>query len=137
MLLAGRYTLLEQGGARRIPAGVRQAQCLGDPGRAVQLGHPDRRREARRDPRLCRRPAPLIDKAQKIEAVCRRHGVELGAAALQFPLFHPALCAVIPGALGVAEVKQNVARLSAKIPAELWSELKREKLLDANAPTPN
>ena len=86
MLLAGRYTLLEQGGAGGIPAGVRQAQRLGDPGRAVQLGHPDRRREARRHPRLCRRAAPhLIDKAQKIEAVCRRHGVELGAAGAAVP----------------------------------------------------
>lgn len=82
-------------------------------------------------------PAQLIEKAQKIEAVCQRHGVELGAAAMQFPLFHPALCSVIPGALSATEVKQNVARLSAKIPVELWSELKREKLLDANAPTPN
>src|SRR3979411_998635 len=70
-------------------------------------------------------PAPLIEKAQKIEAVCQSHGVELGAAAMQFPLFHPALCAVIPGALSATVLKQNVARLSVKIPAELWSELKR------------
>jgi len=82
-------------------------------------------------------PTPLIDKARKIEAVCKRHGVELGAAAMQFPLFHPALCAVIPGALSATEVKQNAGRLSAKIPTELWSELKREKLLDPAAPTPN
>ena len=82
-------------------------------------------------------PAQLIEKAQKIEAVCRRHGVELGAAAMQFPLFHPALCAVIPGALSIAEVKQNVGRMSARIPTDLWSELKREKLLDPAAPTPN
>src|SRR5204863_459024 len=78
-----------------------------------------------------------IDIARKIEAVCKRHGVELGAAAMQFPLFHPALCAVIPGALSATEVKQNAGRLSAKIPTELWSELKREKLLDPAAPTPN
>ena len=44
---------------------------------------------------------------------------------------------MIPGALSIAEVKQNVARLSVKIPADLWSELKREKLLDPAAPTPN
>src|SRR6185436_19052362 len=75
-------------------------------------------------------PQNLIDKAQKIEAICKRHGVPLGAAAMQFPLFHPAFCAVIPGALSAAEVKQNVERLSAKIPSELWSELKREKLID-------
>ena len=69
--------------------------------------------------------------------MCQRHGVPLGAAAMQFPLFHPAFCAVIPGALSVAEVKQNVAHMSVKIPVELWSELKREKLLDPAAPTPN
>jgi D-threo-aldose 1-dehydrogenase len=79
----------------------------------------------------------LIEKAQRIEAVCQRHGVELGAAAMQFPLFHPAVCSVIPGALSVSEVKQNVSRMSAKIPSDLWSELKREKLLDPSAPTPN
>ncbi len=44
---------------------------------------------------------------------------------------------MIPGALSVAEVKQNVGRLSARIPADLWSELKREKLLHPSAPTPN
>jgi D-threo-aldose 1-dehydrogenase len=44
---------------------------------------------------------------------------------------------VIPGALSSGEVKQNIGRLSAKIPVELWSELKREKLLDPGAPTPN
>jgi D-threo-aldose 1-dehydrogenase len=137
MLLAGRYTLLEQGGlAEFLPECVKR-------GVSVILGGPynsgiltgDVKPGATHD--YVAAPAPLIDKAQKIEAVCRRHGVELGAAALQFPLFHPAVCAVIPGALAVAEVKQNVARLSAKIPSELWSELKREKLLDANAPTPN
>jgi D-threo-aldose 1-dehydrogenase len=82
-------------------------------------------------------PANLIEKAQKIEAICRRHGVELGAAAMQFPLVHPALCSVIPGALSVGEVKQNVERMGVKIPSDLWSELKREKLLDLAAPTPN
>jgi len=82
-------------------------------------------------------PAHLIEKTQKIEAICQRHGVELGAAALQFPLFHPALCAVIPGALSINEVKQNVERMGVKIPSDLWSELKREKLLDPAAPTPN
>jgi D-threo-aldose 1-dehydrogenase len=137
MLLAGRYTLLEQGGlAEFLPECVKRAVSviLGGPYNSgiltggVKPG-------ATHD--YVAAPAPLIEKAQKIEAVCQRHGVELGAAAMQFPLFHPALCSVIPGALSSAEVKQNIARLSVKIPAELWSELKREKLLDADAPTPN
>jgi D-threo-aldose 1-dehydrogenase len=137
MLLAGRYTLLEQGGlAAFLPECVKRnvSVILGGPYNSgiltggVMPG-------ATHD--YAAAPAQLIEKAQKIEAVCQRHGVELGAAALQFPLFHPAVCSVIPGALSVAEVKQNVARLSAKIPVELWSDLKREKLLDADAPTPN
>jgi D-threo-aldose 1-dehydrogenase len=56
---------------------------------------------------------------------------------MQFPLAHPALCSVIPGALSVKEVEQNVTRLQAKIPAALWAELKHEKLLDSEAPVPN
>lgn len=137
MLLAGRYTLLEQGGlAAFLPECVKRnvSVILGGPYNSgiltggVKVG-------ATHD--YAAAPAHLIEKAQKIEAVCGRHGVELGAAALQFPLFHPAVCSVIPGALSVAEVKQNAARLSARLPVELWSELKREKLLDPSAPTPN
>jgi D-threo-aldose 1-dehydrogenase len=137
MLLAGRYTLLEQGGLDAfLPECVKR-------GVSVILGGPYNsgiltggvKPGATHD--YVAAPAPLVDKAQKIEAVCQRHGVELGAAAMQFPLFHPALCAVIPGALSIAEVKQNVGRMSARIPADLWSELKREKLLDPAAPTPN
>jgi D-threo-aldose 1-dehydrogenase len=137
MLLAGRYTLLEQGGlAEFLPECSKRgvSVILGGPYNSGILtgGVTD---NATHD--YAQAPAPLIDKARKIEAVCKRHGVELGAAAMQFPLFHPALCAVIPGALSVNEVRQNVQRLSAKIPVELWSELKREKLLDPAAPTPN
>jgi D-threo-aldose 1-dehydrogenase len=137
MLLAGRYTLLEQGGLKEfLPECVKRnvSVILGGPYNSgiltggVKPG-------ATHD--YAAAPANLIEKAQKIEAICRRHGVELGAAAMQFPLFHPALCAVIPGALSVNEVKQNVERMAVKIPSDLWSELKREKLLDPAAPTPN
>jgi D-threo-aldose 1-dehydrogenase len=137
MLLAGRYTLLEQGGLEAfLPECVKRgvSVILGGPYNSGILtgGVTDNTTHD-----YVQAPAPLIEKARKIEAVCKRHGVELGAAAMQFPLFHPALCAVIPGALAASEVKQNVERLSVKIPTELWSELKREKLLDPNAPTPN
>jgi D-threo-aldose 1-dehydrogenase len=137
MLLAGRYTLLEQGGLEAfLPECVKRnvSVILGGPyNSGILTGGV--KQGATHD--YVAAPVPLIEKAQRIEAVCQRHGVELGAAAMQFPLFHPAVCSVIPGALNAAEVKQNVARLSAKIPVQLWSELKREKLLDPNAPTPN
>jgi D-threo-aldose 1-dehydrogenase len=137
MLLAGRYTLLEQGGLEAfLPECVKRnvSVILGGPyNSGILTGGV--KADTTHD--YVQAPAPLIEKARKIEAVCKRHGVELGAAAMQFPLFHPALCAVIPGALAASEVKQNVERLSVNIPTELWSELKREKLLDPNAPTPN
>ena len=137
MLLAGRYTLLEQGGlAEFLPECIKRnvSVILGGPYNSgiltggVKPG-------ATHD--YVPAAAALVEKASKIEAVCTRHGVELGAAAMQFPLFHPAVAAVIPGALAVREVKENVARIGAKIPSDLWSELKREKLLEADAPTPN
>jgi D-threo-aldose 1-dehydrogenase len=137
MLLAGRYTLLEQGALDEF-----LPECV-DRGVSVILGGPYNsgiltggvRPGTTHD--YVPAPAPLVQKAQRIEAICRRHGVELGAAALQFPLFHPALCSVIPGALSAEEVTQNVRRMSSRIPSDLWSELKREKLLDPKAPTPN
>src|SRR5262245_14878696 len=93
LLLAGRYTLLEQGALTEfLPECVKRnvSVILGGPYNSgiltggVKPG-------ATHD--YAPAPQPLVDKAQKIEAVCKRHGVELGAAAMQFPLFHPALCA--------------------------------------------
>lgn len=137
MLLAGRYTLLEQGALEAfLPECTKRnvSVILGGPYNSGILtgGVKDNTTHD-----YTQAPRELIEKARKIEAICKRHGVELGAAAMQFPLFHPAFCAVIPGALSVTEVKQNVSRISAKIPVELWSELKREKLIDPSAPTPN
>lgn len=137
MLLAGRYTLLEQGGLEAfLPECVKRnvSVILGGPYNSGILTG-DVKAGATHD--YVPAAAPLIEKAQKIETVCKRHGVELGAAAMQFPLFHPAVSAVIPGALSLREVTENVARIGAKIPVDLWSELKREKLLDPSAPTPN
>jgi D-threo-aldose 1-dehydrogenase len=71
-----------------------------------------------------------------MRTVCERHGVSLAAAALQFPLGHPAVAAVIPGAVSADQVRENVARFAADIPAEVWEELKAEGLLRADAPVP-
>jgi D-threo-aldose 1-dehydrogenase len=78
----------------------------------------------------------ILERVRKIEAVCRRHEVTLASAALQFPLAHPAVCAVIPGAKTAAEVKRNIATVEAPISADLWAELKQEKLIAADAPVP-
>ena len=81
-------------------------------------------------------PAAVLDKVRRIEAVCRRHNVELAAAALQFPLAHPRLASIVAGAIKPSEVRENVARMSAPIPRDLWQELKHEGLLAEAAPVP-
>jgi D-threo-aldose 1-dehydrogenase len=81
-------------------------------------------------------PQPILEKVRKIEAVCTRHGVPLAAAALAFPLHHPVVASVIPGARSVTEIERNIATHKTKIPAALWHDLKAEGLLRADAPTP-
>jgi D-threo-aldose 1-dehydrogenase len=71
----------------------------------------------------------------RIEAVCARHGVALAAAALQFPLHHPAITSVVTGMRSPAEAKANLAHVRAPITAAFWDELKREGLIAREAPT--
>jgi D-threo-aldose 1-dehydrogenase len=75
-------------------------------------------------------------RVKRIEAVCGRHGVPLAAAALQFPLGHPIVASVIPGAISLAQVEMNMAAFRHPVPADVWAELKHEKLIRADAPTP-
>ena len=84
------------------------------------------------------RPATLeiLQKTRQIEAVCRRHHTPLAAAAMQFPLAHPIVAAIIPGALEPEHVQSNVEHLKHDIPPDLWVELKAEGLLREDAPTP-
>ena len=80
--------------------------------------------------------AGQLDRVGRIEAVCRRHGVPLAAAALQFPLHHPLVASVIPGAFKPEHVTRNLDLMRLDIPAALWSELKDEALIRKDAPTP-
>jgi D-threo-aldose 1-dehydrogenase len=136
MLLAGRYTLLEQGALDELlPECERRGASLilGGPFNSGILAGPVRDGAC-----YDYAPAPpaLVGRARRIEAVCARHGVPLPAAALQFPLAHPAVVSTIPGALAPQEVAQNAAYLRLPIPPDLWAELRHEGLLDPNAPTP-
>jgi D-threo-aldose 1-dehydrogenase len=80
--------------------------------------------------------AEMMDRAQRINTVCERYEVPLKAAALQFILAHPAIASVIPGARSVAEVEDNIRMVEFPIPADLWAELKQQRLIAAAAPTP-
>lgn len=78
----------------------------------------------------------VMDKVRRIEAVCRRHGVPLPAAALQFPFGHPCVASVIPGGIEPAHVKANLGHMRHAIPADFWEELRREGLIREDAPAP-
>jgi D-threo-aldose 1-dehydrogenase len=81
-------------------------------------------------------PEALVRQAAAIGDVCARYGVPLLAAALQFPLGHPAVASVLVGARSPQEVQDNLDAFNAEIPAALWDELKRAGLLDPSVPTP-
>ncbi|MDX2852391.1 aldo/keto reductase [Actinacidiphila glaucinigra] len=70
-------------------------------------------------------PAPqeVLHHALALKERCAEYGVPLAAAALRFPLRHPAVTGVVVGARSAQEVTVNVAHTSATIPEELWAEL--------------
>jgi D-threo-aldose 1-dehydrogenase len=135
-LLAGRYTLLEQEPlATLLPLCERR-------GTRIIVGGPYNSGILATGPVegafFNTRPAPsrIMERVRRIAAVCARHNVALPAAALQFPLAHPIVASVIPGAQSVAELRQNLDYMRQKIPPSLWADLKVEGLVERSAPVP-
>ena len=136
-LVGGRYTLLEQGavetmlpecerrGVSMIAGGPFNSGILATG--AAGKGYYD----------YAAPPPDILATVRGIEAVCTAHAAPLAAAALQFPLGHPAVAAVVPGARSAAEVSENLVLFETPIPEVLWRDLKGEGLLHMDAPTPN
>jgi D-threo-aldose 1-dehydrogenase len=132
VMLAGRYTLLDQSalddllplaqqrGVGVVAAGVYNSGLLG-------------RDEVPDQAHYEYRPAPpeLIARARRLAEVCRRHGATLPQAAVQFPLRHPAVAAVVVGARDASQAAENLARYQAELPAALWEELEDSGFLRA------
>ena len=136
-LLAGRYTLLEQ-----EPLGSLLPLCA-ERGTKIIVGGPYNSgilaSGAVAGATFNTRAAPpaVLDRVRRIAAVCARHDVPLPAAALQFPLAHPLVVSVIPGARSAAELDQNVGYMNMPIPPQLWNDLREDGFLDPAAPTPS
>ena len=75
-------------------------------------------------------------KRAKIAAICERHGIDLRTAALQFADAPSVVSCIVPGARTPEQVRANVASMSIAIPADFWAELKKEKLIAADAEVP-
>lgn len=135
-LLAGRYSLLEQEALKSfLPLCERK-------GIGVIVGAPyNSGILARGAVKLTTHnylvPSPeVLSKVRRMEQICARYGVSLAAAALQFPLGHPAVVSVIPGVRSRPQVELNIRLMQEVIPEDFWRELVHEKLLDAAAPIP-
>jgi D-threo-aldose 1-dehydrogenase len=131
-LLAGRYTLLEQ-----APLDDLIPQCV-ERGTSLIIGGPLNSGILAGRDTWNYEPAPpeIIERVDRIEAVCQAHNVPMAAAALQFPLAHPVVASVIPGPRSAAEFSENLPLFSLKIPPGLWSDLRAEHLLHPDAPVP-
>jgi D-threo-aldose 1-dehydrogenase len=136
-LLAGRYTLLEQEQSLNTFLPLCEKRGIG-----IILGGPYNSGILATGPKKGAfynyDPAPkhILERVAKIEAVCKAHKVKLPQAALRFPLTHPAVVSVVPGAVSPKEVALNMKTMSAKIPKSVWKQLKAEGLLDPRSPTP-
>jgi len=134
-LVAGRYTLLEQEPLDSfLPLCERQKM-------GVIVGSPFNSGILATGPTPGARfdyvaaPAGVMEKARRIEAVCRAHGVGLRDAAIQFPLHHPAVVSVLFGAITPQEVDDDLASVRRPIPDALWQDLVHQGLLREDAPT--
>ena len=137
VLLAGRYTLLEQGALDDLlPAAIEYgvSVVIGGVFNSGILTRDDVSADALYN--YVQAPAQLLQRARRLATVCRDHRVTLPAAAMQFPLAHPAVACVLVGAASAAHVDEAVRWSSAAIPAALWQDLAAAGLLRADAPTP-
>ncbi|MFF5360178.1 aldo/keto reductase [Streptomyces scabiei] len=135
VLLAGRYTLLEQEGLTEL---LPEAAARG---RSVLIGGvfnsgllTDPRPGATYD--YAPAPEPVLQRALRLKEVTERHGVPLRAAALRFPLGHPAVAGVLTGARSSDEVRDTVRQCRHPVPDALWDELRVARLIAPDAPVP-
>lgn len=136
VMVSGRYTLIEQEAADAL-----LPRCL-ERGVAVVLGGvfnsgilADRSTPGATFDYAA--PSSAVAKiARRIYEIAAKHDVDVGAAALQFALAHPAVASIIPGARSTAEVAENVARYGAPIPAMFWDDLRADSIIPAHAPVP-
>jgi D-threo-aldose 1-dehydrogenase len=134
-MVAGRYTLLDQSalaellplceekGISVVAVGVMNSGLLANPRPGARFDY-------------MTAPPELVERAQRMAAICQRHGTDLKTAAIQFPLFHPRVASVTTGVRTRAHFDDYPRAFAADIDPGLWAELRAEGLIDASAPVP-
>lgn len=131
-LLAGRYTLLEQEACDTLLPNClarKTSIVIGGPFNSGLLVGGDMWNYAKA-------PSEILAKRNALQAVCQQFQISLPAAALQFPLAHPAVVSVIPGVRHTHELTEILAWSQLSIPTAFWDTLKEQGLLSTTAPTP-
>jgi len=139
VLLAGRYTLLEQDALDALfpRCAIRETSIVvGGPYNSGILAT-GTRGDVPMYFNYERAPLSVVERVRRIEFVCERYEVPLAAAALQFPLAHPQVASVIPGVGHASRIAQTLELYRLPIPEELWAELKADELIRSDAPTPS
>ena len=134
-LVAGRYTLLDQDAlAELLPTCIERnvGVVIGGVMNSGILAAPTL------DGRFNYKPPPdaIVERAHRLAEVCERHGVPLKAAAIQFPLAHPAVVSVVAGVGRIAHLDEYPTLMRHPIEDDLWAELKHEGLVNPDAPVP-
>ncbi len=134
-MLAGRYTLLDQDALTELLplceergiaialGGVMNSGILADPKPGSRFNYVPAGND-------------LLQRAQRLAAICARHDVPLKAAAVQFPLAHPAVASIVAGVRRADHLDEYPGLFRQPIPADLWMELRHEGLIPPDAPTP-
>ena len=130
IMLAGRYTLLEQGAATDLlPA------CLEKDVAVVNVGVFNSGLLSKNRPadgatyNYESAPRELLDRATRLAQVCEAHGTTLPAAALAYPYRHPAVTSVVLGMRTPEQVQQNLELAAQSVPEALWNELRELGLI--------
>jgi D-threo-aldose 1-dehydrogenase len=135
VMVAGRYTLLDHDalpdllprcaakGVAVMVVGVMNSGVLADPRSAAHFDY-------------LPAPDPVVARVRRIAAVCERYEVPLRAAAIQFPLAHPAVTGLIAGVRTVAHLDDYPNAMRLDIPPALWDDLQREGMIPDDAPVP-
>jgi D-threo-aldose 1-dehydrogenase len=135
LLCAGRYTLLDhdavpellplcaERGISIVIGGVMNSGVLANPRTGARFNY---------------LPADeaVVARALRLQYVCQRFNVPLRAAAIQFPLAHPAVASVLAGVRSREHLDDAVAMLQHPIPPEFWDGLRQERLIPEDVPTP-
>ncbi|MCB1714960.1 MAG: aldo/keto reductase [Candidatus Competibacteraceae bacterium] len=135
-LLAGRYTLLEQTSLDSFLPECERRQVSIIVGGPFNSGVLARGLDEQATYNYGAVPAAVRDKVTQLQAVCQDFQVPMPAAALQFPLAHPAIASIIPGSRTQAELEANCQLLQTPIPAAFWQALRERQLLHPDAPVP-